>query len=130
MSIAIFIVIGGCKTQQAQKAISAEQLNQKVVAKLGDTANHINNQNNSYMLCWTEEEGSGTLVIKYGVWVIETGELLYANTAIRGSVAWLDNNALLVKDYPGIMDGEKQNTKFKIDLKTKIKTPINDKEDF
>lgn len=122
------IVLASCKTQQVKTVISADQLTNNIEQKLGNNHSQTNNYDNTYVLGLREDASSGTLVIRYGVWEIKTGNLIYAGTALRGSVQWLDNSSLLVEDIPGTVDDGKQRYKFKIDLNTKIKTPLNDEE--
>ena len=119
----------GFKTQQVKTDVSADQLTNTIEKKLGDNTSRINNYDNTYVLGWREDNSSGTLVVRYGVWEIKTGILIYNNTALRGSVQWLDNTSLLVEEVPGIVDGESRNFKFKIDLNTKVKTPLHEKKD-
>ena len=123
------LVLISCKTQQVNLKFSAEQLTKQIGTKLGEEYQTKNNNAGTYVLGWREDNSSGTLVIRYGVWDITSGALIYANTALRGSVQWLDNTSLLVEEYPGIIDGENQNFKFKIDLNTKVKTPLYEKKD-
>ena len=122
---ATFVLIC-CKTQQVNKVFSVEQLAKKIALKLGENYQTKNNSADNYVLGWREDKSSGTLVIRYGVWDIKTGALIYANTALRGSVQWLDNNSLLSEEYPGTVDDGQQNYKFKIDLNTKVKIPLNE----
>ena len=129
---AIWFVLGlliSCNSQKSSKSMSPEKVASAIEKKLGPDATKVNSFDNDHILAWTEDKSSGTLVVRYGVWVISSGELVYAGSAIRGSVKWLDNTSLLVEDHPGIVDGEKNNFKFKIDLTTKIKTPLNEKKD-
>jgi hypothetical protein len=123
------LVLISCKTQQVNLKFSADQLTKQIGTKLGEEYQTKNNNAGTYVLGWREDNSSGTLVIRYGVWDITSGALIYANTALRGSVQWLDNTSLLVEEYPGIIDGENQNFKFKIDLNTKVKTPLYEKKD-
>lgn len=123
------LVLISCKTQQVNLKFSADQLTKQIETKLGEEYQTKNNNADTYVLGWREDNSSGTLVIRYGVWDIGTGVLIYNNTALRGSVQWLDNTSLLVEEYPGIIDGENQNFKFKIDLNTKVKTPLYEKKD-
>jgi hypothetical protein len=123
------LVLISCKTQQVNLKFSADQLTKQIGTKLGEKYQTKNNNADTYVLGWREDNSSGTLVIRYGVWDITSGALIYANTALRGSVQWLDNTSLLVEEYPGIIDGENQNFKFKIDLNTKVKTPLYEKKD-
>ena len=109
--------------------MSPENLASAIEKKLGPDATKANNYNNTHVLAWNEDNTSGTLVLRYGVWVISSGEQVYAGSAIRGSVKWLNNTSLLVEDYPGIIDGEHGSFKFKIDLTTKVKTPLDEKKD-
>ena len=125
----LLIFLFSCSSLKTSKTTTPEKLVSIIEKELGLGAKHENNFDNTYVLAWREDDTSGTLVIRYGVWAIISGELLYADSAIRGSVKWLDNTSLLVEDYPGIIDGEQQNFKFKIDLNTKIKTPLHEKED-
>ena len=125
---AIFVLLG-CKTQQVKTVVSTDQLSNSIEKKLGNNTSRINNYDNTYVLAWREDNSSGTLVVRYGVWEIKTGILIYNNTALRGSVQWLDNTSLLVEEVPGIIDGESRNFKFKIDLNTKVKTPLHEKKD-
>jgi len=125
----IILVLAGCKSQQGNQSVSEEQLVNKIETKLGENPILINNFDASFVLAYREDKSSGTLVIRFGVWVISTGELIYAGTAMRGKVEWLDNESLLVEDYPGIVDENNPVAKFKIDLKTKIKTPLHEKKD-
>lgn len=129
ISVGVIIVLASCKTQPVSKTISGDQLTQRIEKKLTPNANRENNYDNTYVLGWREDESNGTLVIRYGVWKIKTAELIYAGTALRGSVKWLDNTSLLVEDYPGTVDDNNQNFKFKIDLKSKVKTPLHEKKD-
>lgn len=122
---AIFVLIC-CKTQQVSKVFSADQLSKQIEIKLGENYQTINNNTDTYVLGWREDKSSGTLVIRYGVWDIKTGVLIYANTALRGSVQWLDNTSLISEEYPGTVDDGHQNYKFKIDLNTKVKIPLNE----
>ena len=122
------IVLASCKTQQVKNIVSADHLTRNIEKTLGNNFSQINNYDNTYVLGWREDNSSGTIVIRYGVWEIKTGVLIYNSTALRGSVQWLDNTSLLVEDYPGTVDDGKQNYKFKIDLKSKIKTPLNKDE--
>ena len=129
---AIWFVLGlliSCNSQKSSKSMSPEKLASAIEKKLGPDATKANNFNNTHVLAWKEDKTSGTLVLRYGVWIILPGELVYAGSAIRGSVKWLDNTSLLVEDYPGIVDGEQSNFKFKIDLTTKVKTPLDEKKD-
>ena len=129
---AIWFVLGlliSCNSQKSSKSMSPEKLASAIEKKLDPDATKTNNFNNTHVLAWTEDNTSGTLVIRFGVWLISSGELVYAGSAIRGSVKWLDNTSLLVEDYPGIVDGEQSNFKFKIDLTTKVKTPLDEKKD-
>ncbi len=121
------LVIVSCKAQKTSR-ITNDGLDNLIAKRLGTVVSKTNNFDGSYVLAWSEDNQSGTPIIKYGVWVIETGELIFANTAIRGNVKWLDNTSLLVEDYPGIVEGDRQNYKFKIDLKTKVKIPLYEKE--
>ena len=121
-------MLASCKTQQVKNIVSADHLTRNIEKTLGNNFSQINNYDNTYVLGWREDNSSGTIVIRYGVWEIKTGVLIYNSTALRGSVQWLDNTSLLVEDYPGTVDDGKQNYKFKIDLKSKIKTPLNKDE--
>ena len=128
----IWFVLGlliSCNSQKSSKSLSPEKLASAIEKKLGPKVTKANSFDNTHILAWTEDKSSGTLVIRFGVWVISSGELVYAGSAIRGSVEWLDNTSLLVEDYPGIVDGDQSNFKFKIDITTKIKTPINEKQE-
>ena len=125
----ILVLFISCNSQKTGKTTSPDKLDSIIEKKLGSGVKKENNFDNTFVLAWNEDNSSGTLVIRYGVWVITSGELLYADTAIRGNVKWLDNTSLLVEDYPGIVDGEQRNFKFKIDLTTKIKTPLHEKQD-
>jgi hypothetical protein len=118
-----------CKSQQGNKEISATKLSQRMEQKLGKELTSVNNFDNTYVLSWGEDSSDGTLVLRYGVWIIKTGELLYAGTAISGKVEWLNNTSLLLEEYPGIIDEDNPNYKFKIDLITKIKMPLHDEKD-
>jgi hypothetical protein len=119
------LVLISCKTQQANLNFSADQLTKQIGTKLGEKYQTKNNNTVTYVLCWREDNSSGTLVIRYGVWDINTGVLIYANTALRGSVQWLDNTSLLSEEYTGTVDDGHQNHRFKIDLNTKVKIPFN-----
>jgi hypothetical protein len=123
------IIFLACKAQQSGNEASNSQLNRKIVNKIGYEFNSANNFDDSMVLSWTESDSNGTLLLKYGVWIIETGELLYYDTAIGGKVEWLDNNSLIVTETPGITDEDNQHYKYKIDLNTKIKIPLDAKED-
>jgi len=125
---AVIILMAGCKTQQINTPITSAELTSNLEKKLGQGANQKNNFEDTYVLGWREDNTSGTLVVRYGVWEVKTGALIYANTALRGSVQWLDNNSLLVEEYLGTVDDGKQNHKFKIDLNTKIKIPLSENE--
>jgi hypothetical protein len=122
-------LIFGCSSQKTGNTVSSKKLTHLLERKLGNKINKEDNFDKTYVLAWNEDTESGISIIRYGVWVIATGELLYAGSAIKGSVVWLDNKSLLVEDYPGIVDGEEQKFKFKVDLETKIKTPIYEKKD-
>lgn len=132
LKYAIWVILGlliSCNSQKSSKSIPPEKLASKIEKKLGSDAKKVNNFDNTHVLASKEDNTSGTLVLRYGVWLISSGELVYAGSAIRGSVKWLDNTSLLVEDYPGIVDGDKSNFTFKIDITTKIKTPINEKQE-
>lgn len=118
-----------CGTQNTGSTSYPDKLNSLITKKLGKEASQENNFDKTFVLAWSEDNRSGTPIIRYGVWVIATGELKYAGTAIRGNVKWLDNTSLLVEDYPGIDDGDNQEYKYKIDVNTKIKTPLHGKKD-
>ncbi len=120
----------GCKSSSTgSSAATTAQINQKITQKLGDSFTTSNNTQNTYVLAWKEDRSSGTMVLRYGVWSLSSAELVYAGSAINGKVTWLDNESLLVDDYPGIIDGDKQTYQYKIDLKTKTKIPLNEKAD-
>ena len=120
--IGAIILLVSCKSQQAT---TAADISNSIEKKLGQGANEKNNFDNTYVLGWRDDDSNGTLVVRYGVWDIKTGALIYANTALRGSVQWLDNTSLLVEEVPGTVDDGSKNYKFKIDVNTKVKTPIN-----
>ena len=120
--IGAILLLVSCKSQQATTTVGISNTIEK---KLGQGAFEKNNFNNTYVLGWQDDDSNGTLVVRYGVWEINTGVLIYANTALRGSVQWLDNTSLLVEEVPGTIDDGTKNYKFKIDVTTKVKTPIN-----
>jgi hypothetical protein len=125
---AAIILLASCKTQQLNTPITSAELTSNLEKKLGLGANQKNNFDDTYVLGWREDNTSGTLVVRYGVWEIKTGALIYANTTLRGGVQWLDNNSLLVEEYLGTVDDGTQIHKFKIDLNTKIKIPLSENE--
>jgi hypothetical protein len=125
---AAIILLASCKTQQLNTPITSAELTSNLEKKLGQGANQKNNFDDTYVLGWREDNTSGTLVVRYGVWEIKTGALIYANTTLRGGVQWLDNNSLLVEEYLGTVDDGTQIHKFKIDLNTKIKIPLSENE--
>ena len=128
----IWFILGlviSCSSQKTSKTTSPDKLVSEIEKKLGSEIKRENSFDNTHVLAWKEDNTSGTLVIRYGVWLISSGELIYAGSAIRGSVKWLDNTSLLVEDYPGIVDGDQTNFTFKIDINTKIKTPIREKQE-
>jgi hypothetical protein len=122
--VGLFLVLASCKTQPVRTAVPGDQLSWEIEKKLDSNAKRANNFNNTYVLGWREDRSSGTLVIRYGVWEIKTANLIYAGTALRGSVKWLDNTSLLVEDYPGTVNDGSNKYKFKVDLTTKVKTPL------
>lgn len=123
----ILILFLGCKAQNTS-SVSKEKLYSIIAKKLGDANEQTKNFDGSYVLAFAEENNGGTAIIRYGVWVINSGELIYTGTAIRGNVKWLDNTSLMVEDYPGIVEEGRQNYKFRVDLNTKVKTPVYDNE--
>jgi hypothetical protein len=127
--IGLILELASCKIQPVNKTVTSDHLTEAIEKKLEPGAKRVNNYDNTYVLSWREDSSSGTLVIRYGVWEIKTAKLIYAGTALRGSVKWLDNTSLLVEDYPGTVNDGSQKYKFRIDLTTKIKTPLNEKKD-
>jgi len=126
--ILLILVVVGCNTTKQSNTLGQDGLERIIAKKLGTQTTKINNTGNTMILAWTKDDTSGTTIIRYGVWLISSGELIYADTAKRGSVKWLNDDSLIVEDYPGIIDGDNTNFKFKIDLRTKIKIPFDDKK--
>ena len=119
----VILLVASCKSQKSS-GINNDNLDDLIVKKLGTNTNKTKNFNGNYILAWAEDNTSGTRLIRYCVWELEKGELIYAGTALRGNVKWLDNTTLLVEELPGIVDSEQQNYKFKIDLNTRVKVPL------
>jgi len=123
----LLLLFIGCKTQKTG-SVSIDKLDSIIAKKLGADNTKSKNFEGSYILAFSDENNGGTTIIRYGVWEISSGELIYAGTAVRGNVKWLDNTTLLVEDYPGIVEEGRQNYKFRVDLNTKVKTPVYESE--
>ena len=87
-----------------------------------------NNSKGNLQLTWNTKDSGGTPVLKYAVWDLEKAEMIYSGTAIRGEVSWLSDTVLEVYDYPGIINDENPLYRYKIDINTKVKTPIREAE--
>ncbi len=126
----IILLITGCRSAQkaADGRLSADQLAKKIATKLGDDYQQAENYDHTMILAWREDTSSGLRIVRFGVWRLSNGELVYAGTGKNGKVEWLDNTHLLLEDYPGIVDGDKQQYRYKIDLTTQTKIPIDESE--
>ena len=125
--VLVMLIFASCKSQNLGSH-AGDKLDDKMARKLGSNMTKTKNFEGNYTLAWAEDRKSGTPLLRYGVWESETNELIYAGTALRGKVEWLDNNSLLVEEYPGIVEHGKQNYKFKIDLNSKVKSPLYEAE--
>ena len=123
LSLAI-ILLYGCGVQ---KTGSKSELSKEISSFLGDNYQSASNDSGNMILAWKMLEEAGTPILKYAVWETETRKLVYSAKAIRGKVSWLENDALEVYDYPGIIDDENPLYRYKIDLNTKSKTPLSEK---
>ena len=126
----MLVLIAGCRS--AQKAtdsrLPADQLARKITAKLGEDYQQAENYDHTMVLAWREDTSPGLRIVRFGVWRLSNGELVYAGAGKNGKVEWLDNTHLLLEDYPGIVDGDQQQYRFKIDLTTQTKIPIDESE--
>ena len=81
-------------------------------------------------LSWITDESTGTPVLKYAIWNLNSRELIYKGSAIRGKVDWLDAKTIIVDDYPGIIKDDSPLYRYKINVLTKVKTILNENNAF
>ncbi|MEN8248084.1 MAG: hypothetical protein ABFS32_04075 [Bacteroidota bacterium] len=124
--LSMVLILVSCKTQ---KSIYSVVLTSDIKDKIGTPYSTVNNSGNEYVLAWNEDNSTGTTVVHFGVWEINTGDEIYQGTAIKGKVEWLNETALYLEDYKGIVENGVQIFKYKIDLLTKKKTTLHGKVD-
>ena len=119
-------VLSACKTQ---KLSSGKELKDSIATTFEGTYESANNADNTMVLVWKEDVSSGTRVVHFGVWEINSARKLYYDSIIQGHVKWMSETELYFEDYKGIVVEGKQVFKYKLDLVTKRKTVLNGKEE-
>lgn len=115
---------------QSQRQKSSDDLNSTIKQYFQAEYTSKTNENTLLTLAWITSDKGGTPVLKYAVWNNKSEEIIYEGTAIRGKVEWLDDYSILVVDYPGIINDESQLYRYKINIKTKVKTILNESSTF
>ncbi|MBU2914717.1 MULTISPECIES: hypothetical protein [Reichenbachiella] len=99
---------------------------QEVVKQhLGDDFQTFPNQDETYILVFSEEDREGLLMTTFLVWDKESEAILYQRTVKDGYVKWLNADEIVYKDTPGIIEASNPNFTYKYDLKKKVKTTYN-----
>ena len=109
---------------------SNRNLTNSIESTLGAEYSTEKNSSGNLLLAWKLENNNETPVLKYAIWDLESDEKIYSGSAIRGKVTWIDEINIEVYDYPGIIDEASPLYKYKINLRTKVKTAIHENEKF
>lgn len=112
-----------CKTQRIAK--QAGNLEEVITRYLKSNYQQQDSFNHDYALAWSTKTKNGTTSTKYGVWDKESALLLYSGVSVNGTVAWLDNENILVEEMYGIENQDNGMQQYKINILTKVKIPID-----
>lgn len=112
-----------------QKTTPPAKLETSIKDFMGQEFSSEKNSTNNLLLTWTVNNTNDTPVLKYAVWNIATGDKVYSGAAIRGKVSWLTEMTLELYDYPGIIDDNNPLYRYKIDLTTKTRTALGEKNE-
>ena len=118
----VLTILLSCKTQPStQDSLTA--VKEVIATKLGGIYDSSVSSNKEHILAWTKKDRSATPMLHFGVWQVESGDLLYSGSAIDGSVKWLDDTTLLLTE---LADKSKLGVynQFRIEILTKVKTPL------
>jgi len=110
----------------SQKQLSAIKVDEVISEFLGSPFESETNSSNDLVLAWRLDKRNKPEILRYAVWEVKSGQQIYSGTALQGKVKWLDEMSLEVHDYPGIIDDQNPLYRYKIDLKTKSKTPLSE----